>query len=128
MLHLPTVQGNLADYKDAGFPILYICTDEEDRADRYIASIVGRAKAYEWNGANGVVDFKTKAPKCNDDVTLAAALSTYKMGSELNRVLLVIKDADKQLDDHEGNGECEKVTALLKEIARKIRGGKLMQR
>ena len=124
MLHLPTVQGNLADYKDAGFPILYICTDEEDRADRYIESIVGRAKAYEWNGANGVVDFKTKVSKWSGEETLTGALSTFKMSSELNRALLVIKDADKQLDDHEGNGECEKVTALLKEIARNIRRGK----
>lgn len=124
MLHLPTVQGNLADYKDAGFPILYICTDEEDRADRYIESIVGRAKAYEWNGANGIVDFRTKVSKGNGDETLTAALSRFKMSSELNRALLVIKDADKQLDDHEGNGESEKVTALLKEIARNIRGGK----
>lgn len=124
MLHLPTVQGNLAYYKDAGFPILYICTDEEDRADRYIESVVGRAKAYEWNGANGVVDFKTRVSKGSGDETLTAALSRFKMSSELNRALLVIKDADKQLDDHEGNGECEKVTALLKEIARNIRRGK----
>ena len=51
MLHLPTVQGNLADYKDAGFPILYICTYEEANADQYITATAGNMEVLEWNGA-----------------------------------------------------------------------------
>ena len=62
MLHLPTVQDHLRQYVDAGFPILYICTYEEAKADQYIASAAGRREVLEWNGADGFVNFKTKVP------------------------------------------------------------------
>ena len=62
MLHLPTVQNHLSRYIDAGFPILYIYTYEEAKADRYIAPVAGRREVLEWNGADGFVNFKTKIP------------------------------------------------------------------
>lgn len=113
MLNLPTVKGSLGRYVDAGFPILYIYTFDEAEADKYISSIAGRKKVLEWNGANGFVDFITKNILIADQ-PLEATLSLLKNGNELHRSLLVIKDADRQL-------ESDKVTALLKEIARKIR-------
>lgn len=113
MLHLPTVKDNLATYIDAGFPILYIYTFEEAKADRYISSVAGKKKVIEWNGANGFMDFKTKAPLL-ENKSLEDTLSFLKIGNELQRHLLVLKDAAKQL-------ESDKVIALLKEIARKIR-------
>lgn len=113
MLHLPTVKENLGGYIDAGFPILYIYTYEEEKADRYIAAAAGRRKVIEWNGANGFVDFATKV-SFDAAKSLEDTLSLLKNGKELHRRLLVIKDAAKQL-------ESDKVSALLKEIARKIR-------
>ena len=119
MLHLPTVQNHLSRYIDAGFPILYIYTYEEAKADRYIASVAGRREVLEWNGADGFVNFKTKIPLIPNQ-TLEATLAFLKTGKELNRKLLVIKDADEQLNPN-GQRKSDKVIALLKEIARKIR-------
>lgn len=119
MLHLPTVQDHLSRYIDAGFPILYICTYEEAKADRYIAAVAGRREVLEWNGTDGFVNFKTKASLVPSQ-TLEATLAFLKTGKELNRKLLVIKDADEQLNPN-GQRKSDKVIALLKEIARKIR-------
>lgn len=121
MLHLPTVKDNLATYIDAGFPILYIYTFEEAKADRYISSVAGRKKVLEWNGAKGLIDFKTKVPQM-ENKTLEATLSFLKNGNELQRRILVIKDAAGQLQtDRAGQYQSDKVIPLLKEIARKIR-------
>lgn len=113
MLHLPTVKNNLGGYIDAGFPILYIRTFDETEADRHIAAAAGRKKILEWNGADGFVNFTTKAPYISGQ-SLEDTLSLLQKGRELDRSLLVIKDADELL-------KLDKVTAVLKEIARKIR-------
>lgn len=118
MLHLPTVQDHLGRYIDAGFPILYIYTYEEAKADRYIASVAGRREILEWNGANGYVNFKTKVPFQN--WSLESTLTLLKREKELNRKLLVIKDAAEQLNP-DGQHKSDRVIALLKEIARRIR-------
>lgn len=110
-----SVEKNLAKYIDAGFPILYICTYEEEKADRHILAVAGRREVLEWNGADGLVNFKTKTPFLQNQ-SLESTLALLKNGKELNRKLLVIKNVA-------GEFESGKVTALLKEIARKIRIG-----
>lgn len=119
---LPTVQNNLGNYIDAGFPILYICTFEESKADRYITAVAGRREVLEWNGAGGYVNFKSKIPFI-PNYSLEATLTFLRKGNELNRKILVIKDADELLNPN-GPAKSEKVIALLKEIARKIRDDK----
>lgn len=121
MLHLPTVKDNLSKYIDAGFPILYIYTYEEAKADRYIDSVAGRREVLEWNGSDGFVNFRTKVPLVLGQ-SLEAALAFLKAGKELNRKLLVIKDAAEQLNP-DGQHKSDRVIALLKEIARRIRKG-----
>lgn len=120
MLNLPTVKNNLGNYIDAGFPILYIRTFDEAKAEKYITSVVGKREVREWNGANGYVYFKTKVPCIDENKSLEATLSLLKKGNELSRKLLVIKDADEYLKD-ESPQKSGKVIAMLKEIARKIR-------
>lgn len=115
MLNLPTVKDNLVRYIEAGFPLLYIYTFDEANADRYIEAVAGRKKVLEWNGANGFIDFKTKSTLMPHQ-TLEATLELLKAGKELDRKLLVIKDADEYI-------ETKEVVALLKEIAWKIRSG-----
>lgn len=115
MLNLPTVKDNLIRYIEAGHPLLYIYTFDEAKADRYIETVAGRKKVLEWNGANGFVDFKTKSAFMPNQ-SLEATLSLLKNGKELDRKLLVIKDADEYI-------EAKEVVALLKEIAWKIRSG-----
>ena len=112
MLNLPTVKENLPIYIDARFPILYIYTYEEAKADKYITAAGGH-KLLEWNGANGFVDFRTKAPLLPKQ-TLEDTLTFLKSGKELDRTLLVIKDASDIIVTNN-------IVALLKEIARKIR-------
>lgn len=124
MLHLPSVKENLHEYIEAGFPILYIFTYEEAKADQYILKTAGKKKLLEWNGADGLVDFRTKVSKSiGRDHSLEAALSLLNNGRDLDRTLLVIKDAGGHLasEGMSGEPEAQKVTALLKEIARKIR-------
>lgn len=111
----------MSKYIDAGFPILYIYTYEEAKADRYIAAVAGRREVLEWNGADGFVNFKTKAPLMPNQ-SLEATLAFLKAGKELNRKLLVIKDAAEPLNP-DGQRKSDQVIALLKEIARKIRSG-----
>lgn len=124
MWHLPGVKENLAKYIDAGFPILYICTYEEAKTDREILHVADNKKILEWNGADGLVDFRTKVSKnIGRDHSLGAVLSFLKNDRELDRTLLVIKDADGLLTSEGmfGQTEAERVIALLKEIARRIR-------
>ncbi len=124
MQSFPTVKRNLESYIDAGFPIIYIHTFEESKTDRYISMAAGRKKIVEWNGANGFVDFRTKSPLISAGQTLEATLALLKNGKELHRKLLVVKDADRQLQARDGASEPEsdRVVSLFKEIARKIRG------
>ena len=120
MLNLPTVKEFMPKYIDAGYPILYIRTFEESKADKEILAVADRMTVLEWNGANGFVDFKTKASLIPNQ-TLEATLTRLAYGKELERTILVIKDAAEQLDINNPSACNSKVIALLKEIARKIR-------
>jgi len=125
MLYFPTVQDKMDDYVNAGFPILYIYTFEESKADKYIETAAkrsGKSKIVEWNGADGFVDFKTKSPLMPNQ-TLESTLTLLNTGKGLDRHLLVIKDAAELLKTNENITEPSKAVALLKEIARKIRNG-----
>ncbi len=116
MLYLPSVKENLSRYIDAGFPILYICTYEESKADRYILDVAGRKKLLEWNGAQGLVDFRTKASKNpSQDHSLGAVLSFLKNSRELDCTLLVIKDIDGKIsaEGMTGQPEAEKVSKIM---------------
>jgi hypothetical protein len=108
-----TFENDLGRYMDAGFPIIYICSYEEDKVDSYISKVAGRKEIIEWNGSSGLVDVKAKVTQ---DWTLEKTLAFFKDVDELEKKIIVIKDADKMMDS-------EKVAALLKEIARKIRNG-----
>ena len=97
MINLPTIKENLIKYIEAGFPILYIYTFEETKADKFIVDAAGRKEILEWNGADGFVDFKTKV-SYEKNKSLEATLSLLKSGKELDRKILVIKDADEILN------------------------------
>ena len=79
-------------YIDAGFPILYIQTFEEGKADGIIADAAGKKKVYEWNGSDGLVDFKTKVAPMAGLTSLEAALTELNAWKALDHRLLVIKD------------------------------------
>ena len=124
MKQISEFEDSLRKYIDTKFPIIYIRTDEEEKTDRYIASAAGRREIREWNGADGYVYFKTKVPIGGTrGQSLEKTLTTLNIDrKELDRKLLIIKDATEQLKQ-DGQYGSDNVIALLKKIALKIYNG-----
>lgn len=113
-------------YMDAGFPILFLTTFEEDKADLVISESAGNREIVEWN-VRGLL-FK-KLQKEINEISLTEALSNfanpYKIDNEeftkkydLRRRVLVLKDAQNFPDMPE-------VIAQLKYLSERIVSGSL---
>ena len=113
-------------YMDAGFPILYIATFEEDKADRVIHEAVGNREIVEWN-VRGLF-FRESKQKVGD-ISLLEALGKFaaprQTGSEefakrynLRRRVLVLKEAQQLL-------EVPEIVAQLKYLSERIVAGQL---
>lgn len=106
---------NLARYIDAGFPIIYINTYEEEKVDELVASSGSGREVYEWNGINGFINFRTKAPQI-EDCPLEKMLNLLKLEGMLDRKTVLLKDIGIYLED-------TKIVSMLKGLARMICGG-----
>lgn len=106
----------LNQYVDAGFPILYINSFEDDKVDDIIKEIGDRKEIIEWNGAKGMVNFSTKVPQLAMSGGLSETLNLFMEREELERKILVLKDMHTQLENPE-------VVAKLKIIASLINQG-----
>ena len=114
---------NIADklirYIDAGFPILYVNSFEENKVDEIVKKVACGREILEWNGANGYVDFLTKNSFIEGyslEDTLVLLKSKNGVSCELDRKLLVLKDITACL-------ESDKVVSLLKDMAMQINNG-----
>lgn len=105
----------LIRYIDAGFPIIYINTFEEEKVDEIITSISSDKEVYEWNETNGYIDFETKTP-VREDCTLEMMLDELKQQGMLGRKIILLKDATPYMDD-------PKIVSKIKGIARMINQG-----
>lgn len=85
-----TFKAKLVRYIDAGFPIIYINTFEEDKVDSLIPEISSGKEVYEWNETNGYIDFETKTP-LQEDCTLERMLDQLKTPDLLDRKILIFK-------------------------------------
>lgn len=110
------LKDKLNQYIDAGFPILYINSFEDDKVDDIIREIGDRKEIIEWNGARGMVNFATKAPQLISAGGLSETLNLFLERDELDRKILVLKDMHTQLENPE-------VVAKLKIIANLINQG-----
>jgi SpoVK/Ycf46/Vps4 family AAA+-type ATPase len=110
------IKEKLIRYIDAGFPIIYINTFEELKADGLIQSVVPDREILEWNSSNGLIDFKTKTRYFQEDYPLESALSLQKNDNELDGKVLVLKDIHSQL-------EHPRIIALIKDISMQINKG-----
>lgn len=113
------IKEKLRNYIDAGVPILYINSYEENKTDALIKEVIGSRRAFEWNLSLGVSDFQTGERQSK--VSLQDYLQTVidsGLEDELDRRILVIKDASSLLDP--SNAESADVIALLKYICLKI--------
>lgn len=113
-----TFETKLARYIDAGFPIIYINTYEEEKADKIIGAISTGKDIVEWNEINGYVDFKTKSPVVTDELTVSldTMLEMFKLPSELDRKVILLKDATPYFNDH-------RIVSKLKGLAQMISHG-----
>ena len=85
------LKSKLARYIDAGFPIIYMNTFEEDKVDELVDSVSAGKEIYEWNETNGYIDFETKAPMM-EDCSLEMMLEQLKTQDLLDRKIIVLKD------------------------------------
>ena len=93
------IKQTLTSYIDSGFPIIYINSFEEVKVDGIITSVMGGRKGYEWNGANGFCDYKTKAPLMENKSLKETLIQLCSDTDALTRHFLVIKDAHLYFDD-----------------------------
>ncbi len=107
-----TLKSKLVRYIDAGFPIIYINTFEEDKVDSIIQEISLGKEVYEWNGTNGYIDFETKTPM-EEDCTLEQMLDQLKTVDLLDRKIILLKDITAYLNE-------PSIVSKLKGIARMI--------
>lgn len=112
-----SLESKLIQYRDAGYPIIFVETYEEEKVDRVIAKIAktARISVIEWNGAVGVCDFVKKVRKGIKKMSLCEALEILQL-DDLNRKMIVIKDMNDELSDPQ-------TIAQLKRLALKITSG-----
>lgn len=110
-----SLKSQLVRYMDAGFPIIYINTFEEDKVDTIISEIISGKEVYEWNETNGYIDFETKTPM-QEDCTLEQMLDQLKDRNLLDRKIILLKDVTAYLDE-------PKIVSKIKGIARMINQG-----
>lgn len=110
-----TLQSKLARYMDAGFPIIYLNTFEEDKVDSIIKQVAVDKEIYEWNEINGYIDFVTRTPMA-EDFSLEMMLDQLKLPELLDRKVLILKDVLSYLENF-------KIVSKIKGIARMINQG-----
>lgn len=110
-----TLKSKLARYIDAGFPIIYMNTFEEDKVDDIISEISAEKEVYEWNETHGYIDFETKTPM-QEDCSLETMLDQLKTIELLERKIIVLKDITVYLED-------ARLVSKIKGIARMINQG-----
>ena len=110
-----SLQDKLGRYMDAGFPIIYINTFEEDKVDDIIREISAGREVYEWNETNGYIDFETRCPM-QEGCDLQHTLDQLTSVDLLDRKIMLFKDITAYLDD-------PKIVSKIKGIARLINQG-----
>lgn len=110
-----TLKSKLARYIDAGFPILYLNTFEEDKMDSIVKDIGKGKEIYEWNETNGYINFEAKTPEM-EDCTLEMMLDVIKSPEMLDRKIIVLKDVNAYLEE-------DKIISKIKGLARMINQG-----
>lgn len=115
-----TLKEKMNRYMDAGFPILYLNTFEEEKADELIKSIIGGRTVMEWS-MDGFVDPSQNLQR--DEERLADTLAALLLKNErkfLERKVLVLKDAHFFLENHP---DTPAVVSRLKKLAQLINEG-----
>lgn len=111
------IEEKLQLYLDAGFPLIYINSFEEEKVDEIIIKSVGGRKVFEWNEMQHYHNLKT-GEIIGDNSSLEQVLIEGIKYRELNRKILVIKDIQSYLEQPE-------MVSLLKNACTQIGEGKI---
>lgn len=109
------IKTKLQHYMDAGFPVLYVNTYEEDKVDEIISEISYGREVYEWNESNGYIDFETKTPLM-EDCTLEQMLEQLKTAELLENKIILLKDVVPYFEE-------PRIVSKIKGLARLISQG-----
>lgn len=115
MMEDKTLKFKLVRYIDAGFPVIYINTFEEDKVDSIVQEISSGKEVYEWNETNGYIDFGTRTPMI-EDCSLEQMLDQLKVEELLDRKIILLKDVTSYLYE-------PKIVSKIKGVARMINQG-----
>lgn len=110
-----TLKAKLVRYVDAGFPIIYINTFEEDKVDTIVSEISSGKEVYEWNETNGYIDFEYKTP-IQEDCGFEQMLDQLKTNDLLDRKIILMKDIISYLEE-------PRIVSKIKGLARLINQG-----
>lgn len=110
-----TLQDTLVRYMDAGFPILYVNTFEEDKAEAMIRDIVGGRNILSWS----VLGFYDEKAHVRQEWNLADTLYGLVTGTiQADRSVLILRDVHTFLSD-------ALVIGYLKYLSRRINNGEI---
>ena len=85
-------------YIEALYPIIFLRTHEQAKADCIIKELSDSRKIVEWNGANGLVNFEHKQPLM-DDLSLVDTIAHYEDPERLEDVFIVLKNISSFMSD-----------------------------
>ena len=114
----------LNHYIDAAFPIIYIHTFDEIKADGIIAQVAKSAdrRVMEWDGSRALTEWNhkndrlIKCPCSSQDDSMEVVLNSMKEDEGLLGKILVIKDGHHFFDN-------PRIISVLKDISHKILSG-----
>lgn len=107
-----TLKERLSRYIDAGFPIIYLNTFEEDKVNDIIVETGGGREICEWNESEGYIDAVTRTPFIAD-CSLEMMLDMLRTVDALNRKTIILKDVTAYLAE-------ARIVAKLKGLVRLI--------
>ena len=119
-------------YLDAGLPIVYIDSFEEDKTDEIVLRVASERDVYEWNNAEGLFkrnNYGQHVANFDNRMSLRETLQNFiddtrslQYGAttrcQLKGSVLVLKDVHKYFDD-------EEIVAQIKYLAQLIYTGEL---
>lgn len=111
------LKDKLKEYIDAGVPIIYINSHDDNTVSKTILEITGKRKVWEWNSMEGILDKKN--PDSEDNIMERPLKEFIKYGTntnQFNRKVVIVKDIAAYLEESE-------MVALFKNACLKIEEG-----
>lgn len=95
-----TFEQKLERYRDAGFPIIYIKSFEEDKTDGVLRKVLGNTCCFEWNGTQRVKNFSSGNFYKNSLEEYLTSIIDSGITDELpDGSVLILKDIHHYLED-----------------------------